>query len=142
MPMDFSRLQSLSESLNKESDSLNESIKAFEAKLASLRLGVTAWVSPPLQTEVIDEQHGIESTTSLGYSKATGNWCLTVAYEIDINPESAQFTPLSQAARDIRMKAVRQLPKLLKAIEVAAAEAVKEVEEVRKIMRDIIDGAR
>ena len=103
---------------------------------------MTAWVSQPLEKEVIDEQHGIESTTSLGYSKATGNWCLTVAYEIDINPESAQFTPLSQAARDIRMKAVRQLPKLLKAIEVAAAEAVKEVEEVREIMRDIIDGAR
>ena len=35
MPMNFSRLQSLSESLNKESDSLNESIKAFEA--SSLR---------------------------------------------------------------------------------------------------------
>lgn len=141
MPMDFSRLQSLSESLNKESDSLNESIKAFEAKLASLRLGVNAWVVPPLEKEV-DEKHGVESTTSLGYSKATGNWCLTIAYENDIDPESTQFSSLSQAPRDIRMKAVRQLPRLLKAIESAAAEAVKEVEEARKIMKDIIDGAR
>ncbi|MEO5955831.1 MAG: hypothetical protein ABIR36_09115 [Nitrospiraceae bacterium] len=141
MPMDFSRLQNLSESLNKESDGLNEAIKAFEAKLASFRLGVTAWVRPPLEKEV-DEKHGVESTTSLGYSKATGNWCLTVAYENDIDPESAQFSPLGQASRDIRMKAVRQLPKLLKAIESAADEAVKEVEEARKIMRDIIDGAR
>lgn len=141
MPMDFSRLQSLSESLNKESDNLNESIKAFEAKLASLRLGVNAWVLPPLETEV-DEQHGIESTTSLGYSKATGNWCLTLAYANDIDPESTHFSSLSQAPRDIRMKAVRQLPQLLKAIESAAAEAVKEVEEARKIMKDIIDGAR
>lgn len=141
MPMDFSRLQSLSESLNKESDNLNESIKAFEAKLASLRLGVNAWVAPPLEKEV-DEKNGLESTTSLGYSKATGNWCLTIAYENDFGPESTQFSSLSQAPRDIRMKAVRQLPRLLKAIESAAAEAVKEVEEARKIMKDIIDGAR
>lgn len=141
MPMDFSRLQSLSESLNKESDNLNESIRAFEAKLASLRLGVNAWVLPPLETAV-DEEHGVVSTTSLGYSKATGNWCLTLAYGNDFDPESTQFTALSQAARDIRMKAVRQLPKLLEAIESAAAEAVKEVEEARKIMKDIVDGAR
>jgi hypothetical protein len=141
MPIDFSRLQNLSESLNKESDSLNEAIKAFEAKLASFRLGVTAWVDPPLEKEV-DEKHGVESTTSLGYSKATGNWCLTVAYGNDIDPESTQFSPLGQASRDVRMKAVRQLPKLLKAIESAAAEAVKEVEEARKVMRDIIDGTR
>lgn len=140
MPMDFSRLQSLSESLNKESDSLNESIKAFEAKLASLRLGVTAWVNPPLEKQVIDEKHGVEFSTSLGYSKATGNWCLTIAYQNDFE-EEGNYIPLSQAPRDIRMKAVRQLPKLLKAIESAAAEAVKEVEETRKIMRDIIEGA-
>lgn len=134
MPMDFSRLQDLSNSLNTKSDELNGSFKLFESKLASFRLGVTAWVEPPLEKWTYE--HGVEETTKLGYSKATGSWCLTLrrdhTYEEDYG-----YTALSQAPRDLRIKAAEQLPKLLKEIEKVATEAVKEVDEAGKFMRDL-----
>jgi hypothetical protein len=138
--MDFSRLQDLSNDLNKKSDELNESLKAFEAKLASFRLGVTAWVSPPLETEKEDD--GNEITTKLGYSKVTGSWCLTLEYDDDFtsgfdNAPYPHYTPLSQAPRDLRIKAVEQLPMLLKEIEKRADEAVKEVHQAGKLIRDL-----
>lgn len=140
MPMDFSRLQELSNSLNNKSDELNESLKTFEAMIASFRLGVEAWVRPSLE-RTMDDQDGTEYTTTLGYSKATGNWCLTLGYWSSFN-EEGNYSPLNQASRDLRIKAVEQLPKLLKALESAADEAVQEVEKARKNMRNIIDGAR
>ena len=139
MPTDFSRLQDLSNSLNKKSDELNESLKAFEAMLASFRLGVEAWVRPSLETSTDD--HGIEYATTLGYSKASGNSCLTLAYRNSMDDEGS-YVPLNQASRELRIKAVEQLPKLLKALENAADEAVQDVEKARKNMRNIIDGVR
>ena len=139
MPTDFSRLQDLSNSLNKKSDELNESLKAFEAMIASFRLGVDAWVKPSLETRTDD--HGIEYSTTLGYSKATGNWCLTIGYWSSFDEEGS-YSPLNQASRELRIKAIEQLPKLLKALESAADEAVQGVEKARKNMRNIIDGAR
>jgi hypothetical protein len=140
MPMDFSRLQDLSNDLNKKSDELNESLKAFEAKLASLRLGVTAWVSPPL--EKATEVDGNEFITKLGYSKVTGSWCLTLVYDDDFssgdpNSPYPRYTPLSQAPRDLRILAVEQLPKLLKEIEKRADEAVKEVDQAGRLIQDL-----
>ena len=109
--------------------------KLFESKLASLRLGVTAWVDPPL--EKWSSEDGAEETTKLGYSKATGSWCLTLRYDHSY-AEDYTFTPLSQAPRDLRVKAAEQLPKLLKALETGATDAVKEVEEAGKFIREFI----
>lgn len=144
MPIDFSRLQDISNVLNSKSDTLNEAIKAFEAKLASLRLGVSAWVSPPLISEVIDENTIREDTftTKLGYSKATGHWCLTIEDDSARNsgiPGAPwpSYSPLSQASRDIRLKAIKQLPLLVKALEKSADEALKEVGQAEKLIRDL-----
>lgn len=136
MREDFSRLENLSQILNKQSDELNDSLKSFEEKLASLRLGVSAWAKPPIEKHT-DDRDGVEYRTTLGYSKITGSWCLTIGYENDMDDESSSFVQLSQASRDIRMKAVRYLPNLLKALEEAAINEVKEVEEARVFMRDM-----
>lgn len=144
MAIDFSRLQDLSTVLNSKSDVLNEAIKAFEAKLASLRLGVSAWVNPPLISEVTDE-NGINedtTTTRLGYSKATGTWCLTIEedserYSGTPGAPWPSYAPLSQASRDIRLKAIKQLPLLVKALEKKADEALHEVSQAEKLLRDL-----
>ena len=144
MALDFSRLQDLSNVLNSKSDALNEAIKAFEAKLASLRLGVSAWVTPPLISQVTDENTINEDTiqTRLGYSKATGHWCLTIEEDSDRNsgiPGAPwpSYEPLSQTSRDIRQKAIKQLPLLVKALEKKADEALHEVNQAEKLLRDL-----
>lgn len=144
MPIDFSRLQDISNVLNSKSDVLNEAIKSFESKLASLRLGVSAWVNPPLVSETTDEGGVNEDTitTRLGYSKATGQWCLTIEEDsdrysgLDQSPWPS-YTPLNQASRDMRIKAIKQLPLLVKALEKNADEALKEVGQAEKLLRDL-----
>jgi len=145
MPIDFSRLQDISNVLNSKSDVLNEAIKSFEAKLASLRLGVSAWVTPPLTSEVVDEGTSNEDTitTKLGYSKATGSWCLTLLEDSDRYSELPQsswpsYSPLSQASRDMRVKAIKQLPLLVKSLEKRADEALKEVGQAEKLIQELI----
>ena len=144
MPIDFSRLQDLSTVLNSKSDVLNEAIKAFEARLASLRLGVSAWVDPPLISEVTDESSISEDTitTKLGYSKATGTWCLTIEEDSARHGGAPgapwpSYSPLSQASRDLRLKAIKQLPLLVKALEKRAAEALHEVSQAERLLRDL-----
>lgn len=144
MAIDFSRLHDLSNVLNSKSDVLNEAIKAFEAKLASLRLGVSAWVNPPLISEGIDEHGPNEDTirTKLGYSKATGTWCLTIEEDSDRysgvpGAPWPSYSSLSQASRDIRLKAIKQLPLLVKALEKKADEALHEVSQAEKLIREL-----
>lgn len=143
MPIDFSRLQAISSSLNSKSDTINAAIKVFEDKLASLRLGVTAWVPTPLNTRLIAPGTQDEDSlqTFLGYCKATGTWCLTLSEDSERwgNDENnpPQFTPLSQAPRELRLKAIQQLPLLVNALEKHADEALKEVGQAEQLLRDL-----
>jgi hypothetical protein len=143
MPIDFSRLQDVSNVLNSKSDTINEAIKAFEAKLASLRLGVSAWVLTPLMTQLVapGTQNEDNLRTNLGYSKATGAWCLTIMEDSERWGGSEEappdFTPLSQASRELRVKAIKQLPLLVKALEEKADEALKEVGQAEQLLRDL-----
>lgn len=141
--MDFSRLEKLSNSLNSKSDTLTQAIKSFEAKLASLRLGISAWVSPPLETEIVDPNgpNEDEVTTTLGYSKATGGWCLTVKEDsarfsgLEGAPWPS-FTSLTQASRERRIKAIKQLPLLIKEIEKRASEELQVIAEAEQLIRE------
>ena len=143
MPIDFSRLQDISNSLNSKSDTINAAIKAFEEKLASLRLGVSVWVLTPLETRLIApgtvEEDNLK--TYLGYTKATSTWCLTLSEDSECwgNDEEnpPHYTPLSQASRELRIKAIKQLPLLVKALEKKADEALKEVDQAEQFLRDL-----
>jgi|CXWL01.1.fsa_nt_gi hypothetical protein len=143
MPIDFSRLQDISAVLNSKSDSINAAIKAFEAKLASLRLGVSAWVSRPLTTQLVDPGTQTEDTliTKIGYSKATGAWCLTLMEDSerwgDDEEHPPRYTPLSQASREMRINAIKYLPSLVKALEKSADEALVEVDQAEQLLRDL-----
>lgn len=143
MRIDFSRLQEISSSLNSKSDTINAAIKSFEEKLASLRLGVSVWVPTPLGTRVIDPGTANEDNlkTYLGYTKATSTWCLTLSEDSerwgDDEDNPPAYTPLSQAPRELRIKAIKQLPLLVKALEKKADEALKEVDQAEQFLRDL-----
>jgi len=45
---------------------------------------------------------------------------------------------LSQASRDMRVKAIKQLPLLVKSLEKRADEALKEVGQAEKLIQELI----
>src|SRR3989442_13560349 len=104
----LARLESLSAALNESSDSLNQAIDKIEAKLATLRLGVAAWLTDsPLAEETATDQQGRELghyVTLLGYAKEKGTWRLLVSTIDEYCPEDTPNTPLKQAPREIRVK--------------------------------------
>ena len=138
MPKLFTRLEELSTQLNASSDALSESIKHLEAKLASLRLGVSVWVEEPIDTTSFEVER---VNTFLGYTKVNGKWCLALRdnlNEIIGNPEDeARILPLQQASREIRVKALLYLPDLIKALEAAAEVELETVRNVTDIIKTV-----
>lgn len=133
MPNLFSRLEELSSQLNASSDALSESIKRVEAKLASLRLGVSVWLEQPIDTYVYEDD---VFKTFFGYTKVNGTWCLAIkdnSNEIILDPECNTERPLQQASREDRIKALQHIPELIKALEAAAEFELKTVRSVMAI---------
>ena len=127
----FARLESLSQRLNASSDSLTESIERIEKKLASLRLGVSAFDDHPLYTRKCTSTEG-EYTYhyNLAYTKGDSGWGLVI-WGCDTDNSVREEIPLLQAPREQRIMAMHRLPALLEELEGKAAEAL---EEVRKAL--------
>jgi hypothetical protein len=134
----FTRLEELSTQLNASSDALSESIKRVEAKLASLRLGVSVWLEEPIDTSFYCDDR---LETILGYTKVDGKWCLALrdnANDAIGNPEDSTVTqPLQQASREYRIKALQHIPELIKALEAAAEAELKAVQSVTGISNTV-----
>lgn len=125
----LSRLELLSQRLNASSDSLTEAIEHIEKKLASLRLGVTAFDDQPLYTRKYTNTEG-EYTYhyELAYTKGDNGWGLVI-WGCDTDNSVREETPLLQAPREHRIKAMHRLPALLEELERKATEALGEVDE-------------
>jgi hypothetical protein len=125
----FTRLEELSTQLNASSDALSESIKRLEAKLASLRLGISVWLEEPIDTYLYQ---GDRISTFLGYTRVNGKWCLALrddSNEIIGDPElEAPLQPLLQASRENRIKALQLMPAMIVSLETAAEAELKTVQ--------------
>jgi hypothetical protein len=129
----FTRLEELSTQLNASSDALTESIKRVEAKLASLRLGVSVWLKEPIDTSSLDDDR---VNTFLGYTKVNGHWCLAIIDDLHDKlgvPEEDHPVALQQACREYRIKALQLIPELIKALEAAAEAELKTVQSAMAI---------
>ncbi len=160
----FSRLEDLSNRLNASSDDVNETIRRVEAKLATLRLGVEAWLpEPPLKTDVqfFDEpavadvlKPGMYVVKArLGYAKVrnastpSGSWCLAISRHIGDLPHNVGIhsntvlldtTPLLQASRGMRILALHKIPALLVELERCAKVSLDSVEDAKKAAQTIL----
>ena len=136
----FSRLENLSGRLNASSDTINETIKTVEKYLASLRLGIKAWVSEPLDTDSAYHDDGEKAGDIeiwFGYTKIAGIWCLAITTDCEWDPHLDKLTPLTQAPRWIRTRALKKLPDLYKVLEEGAQRALKDIEQARDIVGQI-----
>lgn len=138
------QLRYASEGLNNVSDIFNGEIKVIEEALASYNLGVQAWVDACTVNEEYFSKEGVpvgiqERKIRVGYEKWNGKWCLMALSGIPDNdyPEEYQQWVLRDAPRDVRLKAIEGIPKLLeKLIEEAnklTAEITKKTTEARML---------
>jgi hypothetical protein len=138
------QLSSASEGLNNVSDIFNGEIKVIEEALASYNLGVHAWVEACILNEEYYGKDGVplgvqERKIMVGYEKWNGKWCLMASSHTrdDEYPGDLQQWILRDAPRDVRLKAIEGIPKLLeKLIEEAkelTAEITKKTTEARML---------
>ena len=148
----FSSLAATAAKLNKASESLNEILDSFERRLVDANVGLEVWVQDSLsQTDAKEREDAGKVSVCferrLGFSKVDGKWCVAVKevrvvsgfYEGDENcPYTDEYlaedpSPLSRSSRNERIAAVALLPKLVAALEHAAANAVESIERAKNL---------
>lgn len=137
-PVDFSQLleraQKLAPLLGAATDQLNQSITRYERALASLHLGVSGRIE--IAREPIldgnEEDTGQEHVEQICFSKADGTWRLRYESGPDDAPEHWQSIHLVSAPRDVRVRSIDFLPRLLSELIEVAESATKKVTEKAK----------
>lgn len=109
----FETLSSSAAELNTVSDELAIPIRAIDAALQKLNLGVSVWV--PFWTER-DDEHEYLRERALGYSKISRDWGLAIrtwaGHYADDDP-SVEEWQFKDAPRSYRLEAVGKIPDLL-----------------------------
>ena len=136
----FKRLAESAAKLNKVSDQLTTQIEQIDAALKNLNLGVTAWV---MIAENEDED-GNWIEEELGYARIGSRWGVALRTHsgtrgTDPNQPEETFSAFADAPRQLRMRAVRHIPKLIDQLSVEAEAMIEklspEVEEVSALAR-------
>ena len=147
-------LSKLAADLNQASDRYTEELKAIEAELNSLNLGLELTLSGPisesdLQVNEWEDYGELRSLTFydcwyLAYGKHRGDWHLLVRkYRVTtddsgkntISEKAIETLLLLQASRDLRMASAGRILDLLAALQEEAKEkiaALKKVSDARK----------
>ena len=116
--------------LNEASKSLSALIDRIDGALQRLNLGVTAW------TVVAQGENGNEGGWSedLGYDRnSRKSWGLmlrkVVEYYGHTDLDEYAEWPFNEAPRELRIRAVKQIPNLLKKLDEASQEIVKNLSD-------------
>lgn len=120
----FATLSELGAALNQGTDSLNHILQGAEKRLDQLNLHVEAEVKlPPSSADEKDSYFGygqrvLNRTSGWGlYHRAEGEPCGRSVFD---------------CSRDVRIRVVALLPKLLKAVEARTRKLLSEIEEAKK----------
>lgn len=117
----FAALQDLSDTLNRESDSLTVEITKFEARLVQLKPGVLLIYHKSVRQRVpqTDDDDQRQTATYLVFANGTGGWGLYLrSCALGEDPETLFFaeTRLRDAVREDRVAAVKLFPGFLEAM--------------------------
>ncbi len=146
----LSKLTSVSQSLSSASDQLTQHITEIESALNDLNFGVWAWVKDdPLEVEEMPaaDHDGkgslVHHIQQLGYGKHKGKWGFLVASGTQESwGTDATITLLRDASREIRMRAVDRIPKLLDIVAEGLNQVTQETTEKVAEAREIVAALR
>ena len=135
----MSTLTDTAKILNAESDSLNETIEAYEARLKALNLGLDVWGPAIVERAWTEDDVQGVTETQLGWRHGLGlcvrdvvsvregdDWRVTET----ITPERLRETP-----REWRIAALKRLPELIREIQRVADDAVKTIRQARQSVK-------
>jgi hypothetical protein len=114
----FQRLAESAARLNDASDELSKAIAPIETVLKKLNLGISKWHT---FAGGHPDQDGDVWSSEIGYAKVSGKWCVALA-ERSGNIQSPDYYDSSSewafndAPRQLRIRAVKEIPKLLEAL--------------------------
>ena len=158
--VNFKDLEVATSRLNKESDSINETIKAYQDNLYKLNPGLEVWLddrsiyalgkSLPEETKFEEEELGTVVGTKqfihyLGYAKIGDKWGLaiktdeTVEFYHDVYEEmitriwGTKYAPLLGASRTLRIVALEKMQDLINMLEKRVNAALQMIEKAKTI---------
>lgn len=115
--------------INGASDDLGKPIEAIEAYLASLNIGIPAWI----KVKGWEDDFGDYWKRELGYEEFSNEWRLAIRETSgnDSNPDrdSVRTWAFNQSPRKARISAVEKIPELLKEL---AREAHRTARRIRE----------
>jgi hypothetical protein len=139
-PNELQGLQPIAEALNTESNQINSTIAALNAKLAALNVGIEVWLG-------LDEDH-----IQIGYAKVDDAWQLATRYCEDIKwvpdlrfddnngdwesvPGTAyEVTPLLQASRELRIRGLDCMPAIIRVLKSHAEDSLKTIRAAKEMV--------
>jgi hypothetical protein len=133
----FKRLAESAAKLNKVSDQLTIQIEQIDAALKRLNLGVTAWVT----ISENEDEDGNWSQEQIGYVRIGSRWGIALrsrsAVRGDPGDPDETFSAFADAPRQLRIRAVEFIPKLLDQIsaeaEAMVAKLSPKIDEISKL---------
>lgn len=106
----FERISQLAQQLNDSSDEINRVIRQANEKLGDMNIGLEVWLDEQSDPGLDDEG------MILGYAKAEDGWQLVVK-SLRVRAVIGQIAePLTKQSRNVRVRAVGLIPKLLSRI--------------------------
>src|SRR5262245_23899062 len=135
----FAELSQAADTLNTESNHINQLIQRFEERLRQTNVGLEVWCGAFLTSSPVDivspdgetSEPGCEET-HLGWAKGFKGWELMVSvWEFQQQDGEWEHTrthsvePLRQASRDLRIKALEHFPDLLERLTSEAEKAIR-----------------
>jgi hypothetical protein len=114
----FQRLADSAARLNKASDELSKAVAPTEGVLKKLNLGISKWHTFAGGNP---DQDGDYRSREIGYAKVGGKWCIALAERsgnIHGGPDDVSESEwaFNDAPRQLRIRAVKEIPKLLEAL--------------------------
>jgi hypothetical protein len=156
----LSDLKESGKQLNQASDSINSTISSIEQQIVEANVGLECWLPDrPLETSesksVLWNAHGdfgqTWTQTILGFAKVGQTWRIAirditfvaeVVAESDEGDETgepqASYGPPSalwQASRQLRIRALEEMPALIKNLGDAAKKAIKSIEDAKLLVK-------
>ena len=139
-PIDFSNLEKHSKIINEGSDRVSQALLEIQEKLNPLNLGVEVWLDWP--TAYLSEklaEEGWSEVNILGYGKNfDGKWGLLVkesrvrGSEDEFEEDVMDTGSLLDASRNLRIKALDQVPRLIRKIESRASGLAETVVKAKE----------
>jgi hypothetical protein len=126
----FQQLSEAAASLNKATDELTETITQLNQALNRLNIGIPVWVKV---VQWDDERNmGAYEVEQLGFAKIEGEWSIGIrrveGHDDSPEPDEVrEIWPFNSAPRELRLRAVNELPNVIDELGNAAAKTAQAV---------------